>query len=205
LSGEFERVCEREIVRKVMHEGTPPDVVCFTGGEPMLSQRERDFNRAIKLLVARGFEIHFETNGTIPPNGKKATGKLIDFWSVSPKLTQDFGKVYHPAKISYHDSLQTFIDSTGDGELQFKFVVQDEQEVSQIKMLMDSLKDSAGVPVIIQPERYKFEEGWVGTPRLNYLNAFKKLIPWASRRLSAYNWRVLPQLHYLLWRDERRK
>jgi 7-carboxy-7-deazaguanine synthase len=56
--------------------------VVFTGGEPLLQQRE------LALLAARmkerGFRIEIETNGTIVP--EPALADLVDQWNVSPKL-----------------------------------------------------------------------------------------------------------------------
>lgn len=56
--------------------------VVFTGGEPLLQQRDLALVGA--RMKERGFRIEVETNGTVVP--EPALAELVDQWNVSPKL-----------------------------------------------------------------------------------------------------------------------
>jgi organic radical activating enzyme len=58
-------------------------IVMVTGGEPMLRQDSEAFHKLIEGLKAKGLKIHFETNGSKPPN--EWARKNIDFFDMSPK------------------------------------------------------------------------------------------------------------------------
>ena len=89
-------------------------------------------------------------------------------------------------------------------EVQLKFVVKDEAEVIQVSEWLKSIQTVAPIPiVIIQPERYSFEESPEGSSRIIYLDRMKDLIEWCEKYLSEFNYRVLPQLHYLIYRGEK--
>ncbi len=241
LQGEFRKLCYKEVVSEVSMLAGPPMIVCFTGGEPMVDN-SREFGKIIHYLKIRGYQIHVETNGTIPPDKRKIP--FVDFWSVSPKLHCDFGKIYPPSKVSYLKSVKSICML--EAEKQLKFVIAKEEEVPLIVKLLIDMKlpdDIMGsIPIVIQPERFtfgswmieptstssgtyeesvigidEFEEltGYVTTqtangtwmsravPRILYLDNAKKLIPWCEKPLGGLNWRILPQLHYLLWSGKR--
>jgi len=56
--------------------------VVFTGGEPLLQQK--DLALVAARMKERGFRIEVETNGTIVP--EPALAAVVDQWNVSPKL-----------------------------------------------------------------------------------------------------------------------
>ena len=209
LEGDYQELCYRDIVRKVAAHSPPPATVCFTGGEPMI-QSGRLFARGLKLLKQRGYKIHIETNGTIRPN--KRLIPHVDFWSVSPKLHLDFDKIYPPSKFSYRETVKAFC--TLESAKQLKFVIAKEEEVPLILNLMNSLELDADIvtnlPIIIQPERFTFEQRWtIGDKfhynnKLEYLNNFPQLIQWCEK-LKGLNYQILPQLHFLLWSGEKGK
>ena len=77
---EFDRFSEYgvdDIAAEV--ERHPAVWVCLTGGEP-LGQNIGDLCR---VLSDRGYRIHIETNGTIPPD--PSLYQWIEHWTVSPK------------------------------------------------------------------------------------------------------------------------
>lgn len=88
---EFDRFVERsvdDIAAEV--ERHPAEWVCLTGGEP-LGQNMGDLCQA---LVARGYRIHIETNGTISPD--PSLYDWIEHWTVSPKcfpVVEGFGRI----------------------------------------------------------------------------------------------------------------
>ena len=205
LQGEFRKLCYKEVVSEVSMTANPPTIVCFTGGEPMVD-RSREFRKILDYLKIRGYQIHIETNGTIQPGKRKIP--YVDFWSVSPKLHCDFEEKYPPGKTSYLEAIKSICML--EAEKQLKFVVAKEEDVPLITKLIIDLKLPDEVvrtlPIVIQPERFSFAlNSWAlnNQHRLDYLDKMKSLIPWCEKHLGGLNWRVLPQLHYLLWKGER--
>ncbi len=205
LEGEFRKLCYKEVVSEVSMTASPPTIVCFTGGEPMVDD-SRDFRKVLDYLKIRGYQIHVETNGTIRPGKRKIP--YVDFWSVSPKLHCDFEEAYPPGKTSYLEAIKSICML--EAEKQLKFVITREEEVPLItKLIIDmELPDEIikNLPIVIQPERFTFAndpliEG--NQHRLEYVKNLPKLIPWCEKHLGGLNWRILPQLHYLLWNGKR--
>ncbi|WP_291939275.1 4Fe-4S cluster-binding domain-containing protein [Campylobacter sp.] len=62
-------------------------IVVITGGEPMLHHKEALFYEFVCELLARGYEVHFETNGTILVDFEKFSAYKSCVFAVSPKLS----------------------------------------------------------------------------------------------------------------------
>lgn len=62
-------------------------IIVITGGEPMLHHKEALFYEFICELLARGYEVHFETNGTILVDFEKFPAYKSCVFAVSPKLS----------------------------------------------------------------------------------------------------------------------
>ena len=62
-------------------------IVVITGGEPMLHHKEALFYEFVCELLARGYEVHFETNGTILVDFEKFPAYKSCVFAVSPKLS----------------------------------------------------------------------------------------------------------------------
>ena len=62
-------------------------IVVITGGEPLLHHKEALFYEFICELLARGYEVHFETNGTILVDFEKFSVYKSCVFAVSPKLS----------------------------------------------------------------------------------------------------------------------
>lgn len=62
-------------------------IVVITGGEPMLHYKEALFYEFVCELLARGYEAHFETNGTILVDFEKFPAYKSCVFAVSPKLS----------------------------------------------------------------------------------------------------------------------
>ena len=62
-------------------------IVVITGGEPMLHHKEALFYEFVCELLARGYEVHFETNGTIFVDFEKFPAYKSCVFAVSPKLS----------------------------------------------------------------------------------------------------------------------
>ena len=206
LEGEFIPMCSRDIVSQARHLAKPPiKTICFTGGEPMIYQPEM-LRKVARLLKTLQYQLHMETNGTIPPG--QSLLRDIDFWSVSPKLAEDFEQIYPPSKISYIESVR-IICKEGKA-VQLKFVIAKEEETPVIKRFVEELEltdeELERIPIIIQPERFTFEQSWregCYTERDCYLEKIPELIMWCEKNLKNINYQILPQLHYLLWKGKR--
>ena len=62
-------------------------IIVITGGEPMLHHKEALFYEFVCELLARGYEVHFETNGTILVDFEKFPAYKSCVFAVSPKLS----------------------------------------------------------------------------------------------------------------------
>lgn len=62
-------------------------IVVITGGEPLLHHKEALFYDFVCELLARGYEVHFETNGTIFVDFEKFPAYKSCVFVISPKLS----------------------------------------------------------------------------------------------------------------------
>ena len=62
-------------------------IIVITGGEPLLHHKEALFYEFVRELLARGHEVHFETNGTILVDFEKFPAYKNCVFAVSPKLS----------------------------------------------------------------------------------------------------------------------
>lgn len=158
------------------------DSVVLTGGEPLL----QDLEALLELMGKR--HVTIETNGTIfKPYAR------VDLWSISPKLGSSGHKPNRRVLDAY---LRAFPE-----RLQLKFVVKGEEDLSEVRSLLVTLPEVSKqrIPVILQPV------GRADQSSLAYLEGLRELGEGilAEEFWRAYDWRVLPQLHRLLWGDRR--
>ena len=189
LDGTYEETPINNIYNIIKELPVPPTTVCLTGGEPLI-QDHAELGALCEYLKWSGFEIHVETNGLIVPSEKLL--QLVDLWTISPKINE-YVELYDTGKTSFC----SLVHGNNNINIQMKFVVKNEDDVVQIK---EWLGDWSPL-IVVQPERYTFEE--VGNQRLVYLENMKKLVVWCDRHLTGYDYRVLPQLHYLVWPSKR--
>ena len=177
--------------------GMRPTKICLTGGEPL----EQDPIQLAKLVSSLGrhdFDIHVETCGLVYPTDDILAH--VDFWTISPKLSS-----MEPLTTIQPLQLQTLyydIWDKGSSCGQMKFVVDTEDDVVQAKRLMvEALSDEYDWPLVLQP--LNRDPRPTIAPSLidyvDYFNQMKKLKTWAEIYFDEYDWRVLPQLHYLMW------
>jgi len=97
----------------------------ITGGEPLLQQNAIEkFIKYIKREYKVTATIEIETNGTITPSSN--LNKLVDYWNVSPKLTNSgmsYSSRCNEAAIKSHNSNPNSI---------FKFVIENENDWLEI-------------------------------------------------------------------------
>lgn len=109
----------------------------LTGGEPMIAE---DIHSLASTLRADGMHLTIETNATVAPDGI-----ACDLASLSPKLSNS--NTVKPIQI---DIAQEWVDRY---DCQLKFVVQKEEDISEITDFLLRLKPGiAGSRVFLMPE-----------------------------------------------------
>jgi 7-carboxy-7-deazaguanine synthase len=156
--------------------------VVLTGGEPTL---QRDLPDLAQRLDAAGLHVTVETAATIFPPEAVAHVRL---WSLSPKLpSAGAGYLRHPI-------IQRFLQEVPLERMQWKFVVRDDADEAALRALVAQYPAfrQAQLPIILQPESESAAAG--------YPAALEDLIRrTADPFWDAYQVRVLPQMHFLIW------
>lgn len=149
--------------------------VVFTGGEPLLQQKELTLVAA--RMKARGFRIEVETNGTLVP--EPALAELVDQWNVSPKLESSANRLdarWVPNAIAWFSDRKNAF---------FKLVVVSKDDLTEVERLAFP-KDR----VILMPE---------GTdPR-----ALAERSRWLAEVCTEKGYRLGARLHVHIWGAER--
>lgn len=161
---------------EILAQAPAPSLV-LTGGEPMLQELEP----LVALVGDRHLTI--ETNATIFKPMPR-----VDLWSLSPKLGASGHKPNRRV-------LQEYL-AFAEEKIQLKFVVGPE-DLPQVLQWLGELY--ATCPVVLQPV------GRPGEPVGSYLARLRELgeSVLAEPAWRRYEVRVLPQLHRLLWGEER--
>lgn len=180
----------KEGERANMRAMTPAEVaadfrahaVVLTGGEPMM----HDLAGLLELVGDR--HVTIETNGTIfKPYDR------VDLWSLSPKLGSSGHKPHRRVLLEFLAAYPS--------KLQLKFVVDGTEDLAALRALLAALPGVSAqrIPVVIQPV------GRAHQPVSEYLAGLLELGEGllGDGFFQAYEWRVLPQLHRLLWGDRR--
>jgi len=174
-------VLSPESVAERVHELGARHVV-LTGGEPTL---QKELPVLAGLLKELGHHLTVETNTTIFP---VASVPLIDLWSLSPKLPSA-GENYLRYPI-----IERFFTALEPERQQWKFVLRDDEDEQKLRTLLERYPAFAQrqLPIILQPE------GDAATP--DYPAALEQLIERVRVPFwDAYNVRVLPQMHVIVW------
>lgn len=121
-----------DAVRSRITEAMPPNLVVISGGEPMLQQRH--LLHLANMLIADGYRIEIETNGTIMPDERwyNYCDAFDVQFNVSPKLFSsgvDWDKAIKPTVLRTY----AFIGSS------FKFVIGTPQCMSQVLDIVEQV------------------------------------------------------------------
>ena len=146
-------------------------LVTITGGEPLL----QPILPLVKALDARGYQVVVETNGRHTPT--QGLLDMVRHWAVSPKL-QNAGMEIEWDRLDWLGKTQNFY---------LKFVICD--PATDLVEVEDFI-ESRGLPrakVILQPNGLESQ----------YEAALRDLAEFVRQR--GFPYRVLPQLHRLLW------
>jgi len=147
-------------------------LVTLTGGEPML----QPLLPLVGALDTRGYQVVVETNGLHTP--EKALLDLVRHWAVSPKLKN----------AGMTDVTWGPLDWLGKAQNYYlKFVICDPaRDLPEVQEFVES-RGLPGSKVILQPDGLAPD----------YEAFLRRLAEHARDR--GYPYRVLPQLHRLLW------
>jgi 7-carboxy-7-deazaguanine synthase len=149
--------------------------VVFTGGEPLLQQK--DLAVVAARIKERGFRIEVETNGTIVPEPPLAA--LVDQWNVSPKLASSGNTL---AARAVPNALAWFGDRPNAF---FKLVIVSKDDLAEVERF-GVAKDR----VILMPE---------GTDPSTLAERSR----WLAEICTANGYRLGARLHVHIWGAER--
>ena len=155
------------------------DRVVITGGEPLA----QDIAPLVSALGPR--HITVETSGTI-----FAELAGVSLFSISPKLGSS-GYTPKPTVLRKYFA-------TAQGRMQLKFVIADHHDLELARALLGDLAGDLppSTPIVLQPESGRAGNG----------DSYVRFLEWLTTAVlrdpawRAYDVRVLPQLHYLLWK-----
>lgn len=180
------RMTPQEIVEQI----TQPAVV-LTGGEPLLQPELLYLVRLIKEEYAWK-HITIETNCTI---WWPVLVSEMDLWSFSPKLHSSGVElaVDHP---DVREIMLKYFTNLSTRQQQWKFVISGAQDLLQLQDLLMVHEFQLLGPIILQPEGSNQK---VLTEYLIDQVLHKGALP------RVHNIRIIPQVHVLLWDQQRRR
>jgi len=180
-----EDVGVEEIVKRVGAFGARH--VVLTGGEPMIMPEIVELCDAIKRC---GMHITMETAATVYKDVK------IDLASLSPKLSNStpaereggrFARAHELLRINM-PVIQKFIETTP--EFQLKFVVSSEEDLAEIRTILEGLSGVRSEDVLLMPE---------GTD----VRTLEERSGWVSEICKREGFRYCPRLHVALYGNRR--
>lgn len=151
------------------------ELVVFTGGEPLLQQKE--LVQLFTILRGLGHKIEVETNGTIVPSAELA--RLVTRFNVSPKLANSGNSL----KLRNRESAMS--DLAGRLNTIFKFVIATEDDLQEVKALIDQYEIDPDV-VYLMPEGRTDEE-------------IRAKSIWLVDVCKQYQYKFSTRLHVLIW------
>ena len=167
-------------IEEVFEKAKHFDRVIITGGEPFL-QKEEVAKLTKKLINNKStVKVEIETNGTIKPVAVSNFNNII--YNVSLKLKNSGNDKNDRLK---DNVIKWFVQA----EANFKFVVQNENDVDEVNMIVTEY----GIPksqVFLMPE---------GKTTKEQLDRMENIISFAKQ----YGYNFTPRFHVLLWGDKR--
>lgn len=158
----------------------------ITGGDPLMQQPDvADFLISLYSFVSFPFKTEIETEGVLAPN---ELTNFVDRWNVSPKLANSgmpLARRFKPETIRVHQK-QYFA-----GRTSYKFPVKDEEDVLEVLLWLDQLKNTHGVIV----DQHQI---WL-MPIAATREAYLQLAPSVAEWCKIQNFNFSPRLHLMLW------
>ncbi|CZE46593.1 7-carboxy-7-deazaguanine synthase QueE [Campylobacter geochelonis] len=87
---EYENITSKEALLSKFEEldlQNAKPIIVITGGEPLLHHKDEIFYAFISEVLARGFEVHFETNGSVEVDFARFNEYKKCVFCISPKLS----------------------------------------------------------------------------------------------------------------------
>ena len=173
-----------EIVEKTIEFPTRHAVI--TGGEPLLM---KDLAELAESLHTKGYHITIETAGTL------YTDLNCDLISISPKLSNSTPWIVENGKYSQnHEKLRINIPVINrflrNYPYQIKFVVDDKEDLIEIKLILNELNNVDRTRVLLMPQGKTIRE-------LNEKGV------WVAEACKAQGFRFCPRIHINLYGDTR--
>ena len=160
--------------------------VVISGGEPFL---QASFPELVERIGKLGRLVTIETNGTIY--------KKIPFayLSISPKLSSSSAHATHGAshdkkRINY-DTLAQMIQNH---PYQFKFVVNDQKDISEILEIQYQLHNMTGIDIN--------DNIWI-MPQGIENHQFDEKLPWIAEICKERKWKLTDRLHIRIWGSQK--
>ena len=182
---EGEEISVDEIVRRVSEYGA--EHIVLTGGEPMIMA---EIGALCTEFKNRGHHVTIETAATA------FTNVPHDLASLSPKLANStpverdggrFAAAHERQRINIA-VIQKFIDTAA--EFQLKFVINNENDLAEIKTILSQLKGCEKSDVLLMPEG-------IDVATLN------QRASWVSEICKREGYRFCPRLHVQLYGNKR--
>jgi 7-carboxy-7-deazaguanine synthase len=158
--------------------------IVVTGGEPLVQQKR--LAKLLTMLAQSGFRAEIETNGTVMPNEviqELARAGHVSF-NCSPKLENSGIEIATRIKADVLSCLAQLPSS-------FKFVVQSNQDIDEVRNLVDTHLASLDSSLI-----YLMPEGITA-------DAIQNRLEWAFEKATEHGWSLSPRLHVLAYNDKR--
>jgi len=192
--------CDTKFARGPGTRMTPQEIaeqidqpaVVFTGGEPLLQTELLYLVRLIRDFLSWK-HITIETNCTI------WWPKLItevNLWSLSPKLRSSLNPVYTVDDPDVRRTMLNYFTQLSSSKQQWKFVISGAQDLLQLRALLETHEFQLLGPIILQPEGSNQK---ALTEYLIEQVIHKKMLP------RVHDIRIIPQVHVLLWGQQRRR
>lgn len=198
-SSNFSEYSWKEILQKILKEKIRG--VCFTGGEPFIQPIEELFQLTKMLAKNRKF-IDVQTNGVAY---QQKFAPYISRFSISPKFPSS--QVNKTNSIHFK-TLQSYVDQHAKYEnILFKFVIENENTIKDVFKLLDKLKriKQNAIPVIFQPQIDNKTSQDINKQKILIKNLIENEILDNERRkkYSNLNFRIIPQVHKILWGNKK--
>ena len=123
-----------EEIDKVLPKNYQKPLIIITGGEPMIYRNEEVLIDSLEFYISRGYNIWFETNGTLLPDFQKYPIYKKCNFAISPKLSnsgESKEKRYKPEVVN------TILTNTKESHL--KFVL--DKDLSATQEIYNFLED----------------------------------------------------------------
>lgn len=168
-----------EITSVVYGLDNNPNMVVFTGGEPMLHSQE--LLSLVRCHFRMETRIALETNGKLPPD--RFAKNWVHHIAISPKLNTACETGYDIATLVRWAVLLC--------PKEFKFVITCPKDLEEVDKILSAI--SHKIPVVFQPNGQTDD----------YPLALRELYEWVSDSPLQHRVRILPQLHRIMWGGKR--